>query len=167
MTKIQLKTKPPRMPAEGEGEKVRNQSSHTRIWGAQVMSHGYTGVPNVLLRSQHRLGLNNTQMMIVVQLLSYWFDPSNVPFPTKQQLADRLGIKKKTIQTNMKALEDRGYLKREQMTTSQGDYGSNRYHLKGLIRKVKELEVSYAEEKAKKTEARRSTELPAHKRPKP
>jgi hypothetical protein len=45
------------------------------------MSHGFTGVPNILVRGQKRLGLNTAQFNILVQLLSYWMDPAKPPFP--------------------------------------------------------------------------------------
>ena len=59
----------------------RRKSSTERIFGEDIMSHGYTGVPNIMVRAQARLGLNPTQFNILVQLLSYYMDPDRPPYP--------------------------------------------------------------------------------------
>ncbi len=143
---------------------IKTEASHKTIWGDKVISHGYTAVPNVMIRSQHRLGVNQTQMMILIQLLSYWFDKERVPFPSKKELADRLGLRPKTIQDNMKALETAGFVRREQIKTSYGDWGSNRYHLDGLVKRIKALEPDYEAEKEARKQAREAVELPKGKR---
>ena len=38
-------------------------SSFERIWGKKVKSHGYAAIPTILIRSQHRLGINSTQFV--------------------------------------------------------------------------------------------------------
>ena len=139
-------------------------SSTEKIWGKKVMGHGYTGVPSLLIRSQARLGLSSTQMTIILQLLDYYFDKTRPPFPTKKQLSDRTGLNPKTIQKNVKALEEAGYIQREARTTNAGDYGSNIYHLDGLIAKVQELEPEYAQAKAMKEAIDKTAETPKHKR---
>ncbi len=143
------------------------KSSTERIWGKQVISHGYAGIPSILIKGQQRLGLNPTQMNILLQLLEYYRDPGRPPFPTKKALADRMGVSSKTIQTNMKMLEDRGYIQREQQVTAQGDYGSNIYHLDGLIKKVKEIEVDFRAEREKREAHNKRAETPVGRRPRP
>ena len=53
------------------GIRRRKKSSTEKIFGDGVMAHGYTGVPNIMVRAQARLGLNPAQFNILVQLLSY------------------------------------------------------------------------------------------------
>lgn len=141
-------------------EKASDKSSTERIFGAKVYSHGYTGVPNILLRAQHRLGITPTQLSIIVQLLSYYYDPLRPPFPTKRELAKRIGITEQTIRINIKALEEAGLVTREQWKTAAGDYGSNRYHLTGLINKLKKLEPDFEEERKEREDAKSLTETP-------
>ena len=99
----------------------RTVSSTEKIWGKPVLKHGYAGIPSILIRAQARLGLSPTQMNIVVQLLDYWFDPQRPPFPSKKELAKRIGINPKTVQINIRALEDAGYIRREMRKTTSGD----------------------------------------------
>jgi hypothetical protein len=136
------------------------KSSTERIFGAAVLSHGYTAIPNVLLRGQKRLGISATQFNIIAQLLSYWFDPDRPPFPPKRDLAGRIGITEQTLRINIKALEDRKLVVREQRTTAAGDYGPNIYHLDGLVKKLQELEPDFEEERKERQDARALTEKP-------
>jgi DNA-binding MarR family transcriptional regulator len=65
-----------------------------------------------MVRAQHRLGVNPTQFCILIQLLEHWRTRERAPFPTKQQLADRIGVSQSTIQQNMQQLEKAGLVKR-------------------------------------------------------
>jgi DNA-binding transcriptional ArsR family regulator len=136
------------------------KSSTELIYGTKVMVHGYTAVPNILVRAQARLGISTTQFNIIVQLLSYWMHPEKPPFPSKKDLAKRMGITPATVRINIKALEDAGYIEREQQITAHGDYGSNIYHLRGLVAKLKTLVPDFDEEREERRKARTKTETP-------
>lgn len=141
-------------------------SSFERIWGKKVRSHGYAAIPTILIRSQHRLGINSTQFSLLMHLLDLYWSPDRPPFPTKQQLADRIGIKMSSIKPNMKALEKAGLIQRVQHKTSAGDWGANTYHLDGLIQRIKDMEPEFAEEKKKRQTERKRVETPKGKRAK-
>lgn len=140
--------------------KRATKSSTERIFGAKVMEHGYTALPNILLRAQSRLGINPTQFNIIAQLMSYWFHPDKPPYPSKRELAQRVGITEQTLRINIKALEDQGLVMREQRFTAVGDYGSNRYLLDGLVKKLRQMEPDFAEERKEKQAAKALTEKP-------
>lgn len=146
------------MTKDTEAEKPK--SSTEKIYGPKVMLHGYTALPNILVRAQARLGISTTQFNIIVQLLSYWMYPDNPPFPSKKDLAKRMGITPQTIRINIKALEDAGLIKRQQKITSHGDYGSNIYHLCGLVAKIQALVPDFDEERKERRVARVKTETP-------
>ncbi len=135
-----------------------------KIWGKKVKLHGYAAVPSIMVRAQRRLGINTTQFCILVQLIEYLRIPGRDPFPTKQQLADRIGIKASTVKANMQTLEKAGFIKREQHKTSQGDWGANTYVLDGLIAKIQALEPDFAKERVEREEARKKAETPRGKR---
>ena len=143
---------------------ARKPSSTEAIWGKAVVGHGYAGVPSILIRAQGRLGLSPMQFSIVVQLLEYWRDPERRPFPSKRDLAERMGVTEKAIQLNMRALEKAGLIRRELRKTAAGDWDSNLYH---LVERVRALEPDFAREKAAREAwraARKNAELPPHKR---
>lgn len=139
-------------------------SSTEKIWGKSVISHGYAAIPSILLKSQRRLGINATQLNLIVQLLEHWYDPSRPPFPTKRQLADRIGVHPKTIQLNIKALEKAGYIQRQKQKTAAGDWGSNIYHLDGLVEKIKALEPEFTQARKEKAAIIKKTETPKGRR---
>ncbi len=134
------------------------KSSTAKIFGAKVMDHGYTAVPNILVRAQSRIGISTTQFNIIVQLLSYWIDPDQPPFPRKKDLANRMGINPVTLRKNIAALEQVGLIEREQRFTAAGDYGSNTYKLDGLVAKLKELAPDFDAEREERRKARKKVE---------
>lgn len=147
-----------------QGKKV---SSTERIWGKAVYSHGYTGIPSILIRGQRRLGLNPMQMNICIQLLDYWFDPERKPFPTKKELAQRIGCTEKTIQNNIRALEEAKLVQRQQRRTAAGDWNSNIYDLSGLVAKVQALEPEFAQEKQQRAALKAQLQRPGGLKAKP
>ena len=147
-------------------EATKPVSSTERIWGKQILRHGYTGIPSILIRSQARLGLNALQMNILIQLLDYLIDPGRMPFPTKKDLAKRIGVTDKTIQLNMRKLENAKFLIRETRKTAAGDWNSNIYHLDGLIEKVRMLEPEFQQAREEKMKASKKAGAPVFK-PKP
>lgn len=140
--------------------KKTTKSSTERIWGKAVYSHGYAGIPSILIKGQKRLGLSTTQFNILIQLLDYWQEPSRKPFPTKQDIADRIGITAKTVQNNIRELEQNGLVRREIRKTACGDYNSNIYHLDGLVAKVQELEPDFDEIRKQKAAVKKRAETP-------
>lgn len=128
-------------PADTKGKK--NIPSHEAIWGKAVIGYGYAAIPSIFLQAQKRLGLNCTQAMICIQLLGYWHFKDRRPFPSKRELAERMNLSEKTIQTNIASLEKAGYIKRELRKTGAGDYTSNVYNLDGLINRVRDLEPEH------------------------
>ena len=139
---------------------TKPKSSTEKIFGSAVYSHGYTALPNILVRAQSRLGLNPVQFNILAQLLSYWIEPNRPPFPPKRDLVQRMGITEQTLQKHIRELETRGFLQREQQLTAAGDYGSNIYHLDGLVKKLRALAPDFDEERDEREKARAKTEKP-------
>ena len=70
----------------------------------------------------------------------------------------------KTIQINIRELETAGLVRRETRKTAAGDWNSNIYHLDGLVKRVREIEPEFAEEKKKRAEARKTVETPKGRR---
>ena len=143
---------------------ARKASSQERIWGKAVLRHGYTGVPSILIQAQSRLGITPLQMNVIVQLLGYWRDPDRRPFPSKKELAGRIGVTDKTIQNNIRELEDAGLVRRELRRTAAGDWNSNIYHLDGLVKRIQKLEPDFADAKEERREAQRRAETPVSRR---
>ncbi|AEA66094.1 helix-turn-helix domain-containing protein [Burkholderia gladioli] len=108
-------------------------------WGKAVMKLGFCIIPSVLLRAQQRLGLNPTQLAVLLQLADYWWSEDRKPYPSKQTLSERLGLSPRQIQRYIAELEAAGLLKRIERRATNGGKLSNEYDLSGLVERLKKI----------------------------
>lgn len=120
-------------------------------WGKEVMNLGFSIVPSLLLRAQRRLGLNPTQLAILMQLTDYWWEAERKPFPSKQALSERLGLSPRQIQRHVAELEKAGLVTRIERRAPHKGKQSNYYDLSGLVQRLRALapEFQRAKEEAK------------------
>lgn len=116
-------------------------------WGKSVMQQGYCVIPSILLRAQQRLGLNPTQLAVLLQLCDYWWDHGRKPYPSKETIAQRLGLGARQVQRYMAELETAGLLKRNERYAVNGGRLSNEYDLSGLVEKLKKIAPEFEEAK--------------------
>ena len=135
--------------------KEKDGNSAEAKWGRKVIKVGFCVVPSLLLRAQSRLGLNPTQLAILLQLCDFWWDDARKPFPSKKVLSDRLGIGERQIQRYMAELENAGLVKRVERYHSSGGRTSNTYDLSGLVARLRELEPDFREVEAEVRTRRR------------
>lgn len=123
----------------------RRQSlkSSEEKWGKKVMALGFCIVPSLLFRAQSRLGLNPTQLAIILQLCEYWWESERIPYPSKKAMSERLGISPRQVQRHLAELEKANLISRKERRGGHGGKLSNRYDLKGLVLKLKELEPEF------------------------
>ena len=123
-------------------------------WGRPVADRGYTMLPAVLIRAQHRLGLSPEEFNALLHLVYHWWDPDNNPFPAKATIAARMDKSPQTVRRYLKALEDAGFIRRiERFETHKGQT-SNEYDLSGLVAKLEVIaieEAKVAQENAMRT----------------
>ena len=109
-------------------------------WGRAVMKLGFSIIPSLLLRAQQRLGLNPTQLAILLQIADYWWDHDRKPYPSKQTLSQRLGLSPRQIQRHIAELEAAGLVRRIERRAAHRGKLSNEYDLSGLVDRLKKLE---------------------------
>lgn len=122
------------LPAKAKSSRVADEK-----WGKEVMKAGFCLIPSLLLRCQQRLGLNPTQLTVLLQLADFWWEASRKPYPSKQTLADRLGLSTRQVQRYMAELEKAGLLTRIVRSADDNGKLSNEYDLSGLVNKLKAL----------------------------
>lgn len=131
-----------------KSDKVSDQK-----WGKSVMKLGFCMIPSLLLRAQQRIGLNPTQLAVLMQLADFWWEAGRKPFPSKQALSERLGLSPRQIQRHLADLENAGLIIRiERKALNKGKL-SNEYDLSGLVEKLKKIapEVEEANEMRKQS----------------
>jgi hypothetical protein len=131
--------------------KTEKKTSADKKWGSSVMKLGFCMIPSLLFRAQKRLGLNPTQLAILLQLADYWWEADNKPYPSKQSLSERLGIGTRQIQRYIAEMEQAGLVTRIERVGDDNRKLSNHYDLSGLVEKLKQLEPEFraVEEEAK------------------
>lgn len=127
-------------------------------WGEAARA-GFQPVPDALLVKQQELGLDSTDMLVLLNLTSYWWFKGRPPFARTNVIAGRMGVTPRTVQRSLKKLEKKGYIRREEYETEDGSLVPA-LRLDGLIDKLADLamndlalaariERSYAQELSK------------------
>lgn len=112
-------------------------------WGSKVMDHGFCIVPSLLLRAQQRLGLNPTQLAVLLQLCDFWWDAGRKPHPGVKLLAERLSLSDRQVRRYIADLETAGLVKRIERIAPHGGKQTNTYDLGGLVKRLKDLEPEF------------------------
>ena len=83
-------------------------------WGGAVTvgKTGFTAVPDVLIRSQAKLGLNTAEMVVILNILMHWWDPDEWPYPRTTVISERMGVTRRTVQRAFESLASKGLVER-------------------------------------------------------
>ncbi len=133
-------------------------------WGKPVMDLGFCIVPSLLLRAQARLGLNPTQLAVLLHLADYWWDVGRKPYPSKQRLADRLKLGPRQVQRYIAELEEAGLVRRIERRAPHKGKISNEYDLTGLVKRLAGLEPDFRQVEEEVRANRRAVERPGGRR---
>jgi DNA-binding transcriptional regulator YhcF (GntR family) len=133
-------------------------------WSKPLMQAGWNALPSIIIEKQKALGLDAIDMNIILHLSHYWWTAETLPFPSVATIADAIGVKPRTVQKRIKALDELGLLTRIERRHTRFGSDTNQYSFEGLIKAA----LPYAQEKlaarAKREEAEK--ERIARKRPK-
>lgn len=72
---------------------------------------GWTGVPNILLRKQLELGLSSDQLIILINIIRFWWKEEKLPYPSIEKLSLETGLTKETIEKIIKELDEKKLIK--------------------------------------------------------
>lgn len=125
-------------------------------WGKDVIALGFSIVPSLLLRAQNRLGLNPTQLAVLMQISDFWWDRDRKPYPSKAVLAERLGLSPRQVQRYIAELETAGFVERVERRAPHGGKLTNMYDLGGLVKRLKKLEPEFRKVEEDARNARRA-----------
>ena len=124
-------------------------------WGKAVMERGFSIFPSLIFRAQQRIGLNPTQLAVLLQLADYWWDEERKPYPSKKALSERLGLSPRQVQRYIAELEEAGLVRRIERRAAHCGKLSNAYDLSGLVRRLKKLEPEFREVEKETRQLRR------------
>ncbi len=82
---------PPKDPAAPYAGRVRARFG-------EAVDPGFFAVPVVLTLHQVELGLSSEEVNVLLNLLTHWYDPERMPFPSARTIAKRMGVSERTVQ---------------------------------------------------------------------
>lgn len=83
-------------------------------FGAAV-DGGFLAIPNILLKSQTYLGLTSTNMVVLLNVLAYWWYAEKKPYPRSTTIAKRMGLSPRAVQRSLRQLQALELLEREKV----------------------------------------------------
>jgi hypothetical protein len=120
-----------------------NAHTMTRKWGSDVVSAGFTSLPNHLLSINQFVSkesrLTPTELLTLFQILSTWWHAEQLPFPSKTTIAKRLGLSPRQVQRALNGLEAKGYITRVARFYQNRGRESNSYDLSKMVALVRVL----------------------------
>ncbi len=132
-------------------EQKRGLRRNEQKWTPALMDAGWTLLPSVILERQQALGLDATDINILLHLIRHWWYSDNLPRPSKRAIAECMGVDVSTIRKRIARMEGDGLIKRVARHHREHGQQSNSYDLSGLI----ETARPYAAESIAAREQRR------------
>jgi len=125
-----------------------------RKWG-EALAAGFQVVPNVLIREQNRLGIDAIDIVILMNLLSHWWERDARPFISPAAIAKRMSVTTRTVERHLKKLENRKMLGRDPRgpRTSDGPYIRS-YDLMPLVKVLEEASRNALVERTRRANER-------------
>ncbi|MBE0472052.1 MAG: helix-turn-helix domain-containing protein [Methyloprofundus sp.] len=108
-------------------------------WGS-IIKVGWTGIPNVLLKEQGRLGLKALELNVLINLIRFWWIAENIPFPSPEKISAEMGVSERTVYRAIASLEKNGFI-----TRIQEEDKPTKYDLTNLIKKLEAIKEEIIE----------------------
>lgn len=103
-------------------------------WGEAALG-GFQVLPDALLMSQARLGLSATDLVVLVNICSFWWSKEHPPFPRSTTIATRMGLDPRSVQRSIRRLR-KGGLVSVKLIARPNDKVVRALSLEGLVAKL-------------------------------
>ncbi len=102
-------------------------------WTKPLLQSGWSAIPNIIIEKQALIGLDPTDLNIVIHLLRNWTNSNELPSPTVEKIAKDIGISVRTVQKHLADLQQSGLITRIERRNTRFGSAPNLYRLDGLI----------------------------------
>lgn len=103
------------------------------MWGVRLLDEGFTSIPNLLVRSYRKLGIEHGEWGIICQILTYKHDTRD-PYPSREDLADLMCCSWRQIEKWIASLKAKGFLKTGRRRNAYNKQWDNRvFNFKPLL----------------------------------
>ncbi|WNC95573.1 helix-turn-helix domain-containing protein (plasmid) [Paraburkholderia sp. FT54] len=106
-------------------------------WGDAVTS-GFQPVPHLLFKCQTQLDLTNSEMVVLLNILDFWWQADSLPFPGVSMLAKRMGVSSRSVQRAVESLERKHFVKRASALSPSGQARKG-FDVSGLVLRLQEM----------------------------
>jgi predicted transcriptional regulator len=103
-------------------------------WGDALLG-GYLVAPSVLFIRQYQLGLSNSELITLLNILASWRAIDSLPRLNPTTIAKRMNVDARTAQRNISSLVRKGYIEKKLDITT----GTSYYVLDKLVTKLKTI----------------------------
>jgi Helix-turn-helix domain len=110
-------------------------------WG-NALDAGFQIVPDVLIRAQSKLGLETTDLAVLLNITMHWWDADNLPYPRPSVIAKRIGVSKRTVERSLERLQTANLISRLPAEKAKDGLSVRRFDLTGLVVRLKEFAVN-------------------------
>lgn len=124
------------MENKREKDAIETLRTNEKKWTKPLMEAGWLSFPSIILEKQHVLGLTPLDINIILYLATYWWTADNKPRPSKNTIAQAIGVTARTVQRRIAAMEKAGFIQREERRISKEGSKPNLYHFDGLIKEA-------------------------------
>jgi DNA-binding transcriptional regulator YhcF (GntR family) len=132
-------------------KKVQALKQLEEKWGKPLIAAGWVALPQIILEKQRALDLSSLDINIILHIAKYWWDADKLPHPSKNTIAEAIGVEPRTVQRRIAALEAANFIKRIQRPGGAGKASQTAlYDLRGLI----EAATPFAVEKKEARDAK-------------
>lgn len=108
---------------------------------AAAVGEGGVHIPSLLLQSYSRLGMTDSEAMLLLQIMLYAQTERN-DFPTPEELADRMGIQARAVGMMLGRLMKEGFLSIDDYVDDATGLQAERYNWSGWLMKAAEWRAS-------------------------
>lgn len=109
-------------------------------WGKKALEDKWTSVPNMILLRQAELNISNTELVLLINIMSYEHNINALVYPSISTLAKRQGLHERSIQRAINRLVEKGFLTKTIRSKHQDQKGlTNIYSIAPLRAKLEEL----------------------------
>jgi DNA-binding transcriptional ArsR family regulator len=113
-------------------------SLNTEKWG-EALNEGFILTPSVLFKQQAALGLENGEVMVLMNMLMSWWEIDDLPYIQTSTIAKRMGVTRRTVQRHIERLEDKHLIRRIWGTSRSNDQRAGAsYDLRGVVTILKD-----------------------------
>ena len=126
-------------------------------WGPAAQA-GWQALPNVLMKNQGRLGLSATELVVLINLLSFWWYVDELPYPRVSTIANRMKVTTRTVQRALQHLARKGLVTKRTEISKHGEEHEV-FDPEGLVKILQGLAFQDSDYREKKLEVRDAADL--------